>query len=494
MEELGRAEGNRFVRAGTFARSKAPHNFAPQDGLLIIDGLDEVGAASPGDGVDAVLSQLSAIGSPPFVLSSREADWRGAADRIRLEDDYGRAATVLHMQPFDMADANAFLTAGFPSVDADEVLAQVAGTGLAEIYRNPLTLRMIGEVWVADGALPRTRSELLDRACRLMLIEDNPRHQAVHASVPDEDIMLAAGAVCASLLLCDRVSVFNGPRKLKRADDLLVGELSELPHHGYVAAALSTRLFQADGEHRLVPAHRVIAEHLGGRWVGAVHRAGASERRLRSLMTIGGGVPTSLRGLNAWTAHFSEELAPGCIAADPYAVLRYGEPTQERVIDNRASGCPVVIEMDIGDPSLCQLACEEQVSLATIVVDGHVELLVERCQSDADTLRADRVDHGVDRFEYDTRAVLDGPAVLIGSIIQDRVEELLEQIAICGMKFDAVKVRIASIARAANEILDDTCHLAGFESARHAGFDHFGRAIVQEHEGHALGITRRLAC
>ncbi len=325
MEELGRVEGNRFVRAGTFARSKAPHTFAPQDGLLIIDGLDEVGAASPGDGVDAVLSQLSAIGSPPFVLSSREADWRGAADRIRLEDDYGRAATVLHMLPFEMADANAFLTASFPSVDAEEVLTQLAGTGLAEIYRNPLTLRMIGEVWVADGALPRTRSELLDRACRLMLIEDNPRHQAVHAGVPDEDIMLAAGAVCASLLLCDRVSVFNGPRKGRQADDLLMGELSELPYHGHVAAALATRLFQADGEHRLVPAHRVIAEHLGGRWVAAVHRAGASERRLRSLMTIGGGVPTSLRGLNAWTAHFSEELAPGCIAADPYAVLRYGD-------------------------------------------------------------------------------------------------------------------------------------------------------------------------
>jgi len=35
-------------------------------------------------------------------------------------------------------------------------------------------------------------------------------------------------------------------------------------------------------------------------------------------------VPTSLRGLNAWLAHFSSALAPACITADPYAVLRYG--------------------------------------------------------------------------------------------------------------------------------------------------------------------------
>jgi len=53
--------------------------------------------------------------------------------------------------------------------------------------------------------------------------------------------------------------------------------------------------------------------------------AGISERRIFSLFVQGEGVPTSLRGLHAWTAHFSEALAARCIAADPYAVLRYGD-------------------------------------------------------------------------------------------------------------------------------------------------------------------------
>ena len=37
------------------------------------------------------------------------------------------------------------------------------------------------------------------------------------------------------------------------------------------------------------------------------------------------GVPTSLRGLHAWIAHFSDALALHSIAADPYAIVRYGD-------------------------------------------------------------------------------------------------------------------------------------------------------------------------
>ena len=39
----------------------------------------------------------------------------------------------------------------------------------------------------------------------------------------------------------------------------------------------------------------------------------------------GDGVPTSLRGLHAWLAHFNPSLANRCIAVDPYGVLRNGD-------------------------------------------------------------------------------------------------------------------------------------------------------------------------
>ena len=46
---------------------------------------------------------------------------------------------------------------------------------------------------------------------------------------------------------------------------------------------------------------------------------------LGCLFRQGEGVPPSLRGLHAWLAHFSEPLSLCCIAADPYAVLGYGD-------------------------------------------------------------------------------------------------------------------------------------------------------------------------
>ena len=67
----------------------------------IIDGLDEISSAAPGSAVETVLTQLSAIGNPPFILSCREADWLGAADRAGIEEDYGEgrgaaAPSTLH--------------------------------------------------------------------------------------------------------------------------------------------------------------------------------------------------------------------------------------------------------------------------------------------------------------------------------------------------------------------------------------------------------------
>ena len=69
----------------------------------------------------------------------------------------------------------------------------------------------------------------------------------------------------------------------------------------------------------------MIAEYLGARWLARSFEAGVSEKRIFALFGQGEGVPTSLRGLHAWLAHFNEILARRCIAADPYAVLRYGD-------------------------------------------------------------------------------------------------------------------------------------------------------------------------
>lgn len=158
---------------------------------------------------------------------------------------------------------------------------------------------------------------------------------------------------------------------------------------------------------------------------------------------------------------------------------------RERVIDNRASGCPVVVKMDVGDPSLRQLACEGRgMSHTTIVIDGHVELLVERCQPDADALCRSRRSWRRP-FRHDTRPVhrqtrRTDPVRSFRTSWCSNNNRWRHEVR-------SREARIASIARSANEILDDTCHLTGFKRARHARFDHSGRAIVQNTKAMLLG-------
>ncbi|WP_333568537.1 NACHT domain-containing protein [Sphingorhabdus sp.] len=325
-EVLGQQPGQTYVRAGTFVRSAHPETYLTPGGRLVIDGLDEVASTAIGGGVEAVLAQLSKIGNPPFILSSREADWRGAADRIKIEDDYAGKPVLLHLQHFDRDDARTFLAENFSTVDGDAILDHLSARGLEDIYKNPLTLKLMGEVAAADGALPNSRAQLFDRACRVMLKEENPRHQdAGHVQCSEDELLLAAGAHCAVQLLCDRIGVFTGPFAQTPDGFNHLSEIVGLPLAKAAEDALRTRLFQADGENRLIPAHRVIAEYLGAKWLAACFESGISERRIFGLFSQGDGAPTSLRGLHAWIAHFNDVLAERCIITDPYGVLRYGD-------------------------------------------------------------------------------------------------------------------------------------------------------------------------
>lgn len=88
---LSEQTGMKYFRAGSFVRSANSVGPVPAGQKIIIDGLDEIASTAIGGGVEAVLKQLSAIGKPLFVISCREADWRGATDRIKIEDDYSAA-------------------------------------------------------------------------------------------------------------------------------------------------------------------------------------------------------------------------------------------------------------------------------------------------------------------------------------------------------------------------------------------------------------------
>ena len=325
-QSLGERPDMTHCPAGKFVRAARPEALIGPDETIIVDGLDEIASSTPGSAVDAVLRQLSTIGNPPFVLTCREADWYGAADRIRIEDDYGAAPLLLHLLPFSYDDARQFLAREFPAVASADILDHLHRRGLDTLYGNPLTLRLLAEVVQQTGQLPERRADLLDRACTVMLPEDNPRHHdAPHAHRSHQELLLSAGSICAIQVLCARTAVYIGPYAATPDDCVNVVDIAQLPFGAAAEDALRTRLFQADDERQFTHVHRVIAEYLGARWLAACFDAGCSARRIFGLFRPGDGVPTSLRGLHAWLAHFNAVLATRCIEFDPYAVLRYGD-------------------------------------------------------------------------------------------------------------------------------------------------------------------------
>ena len=180
-----------------------------RDKTLFIDGLDEVraGASDARTPFDAIRARLDALGRPPFRLSCRAADWLGANDRRHLEsvspDD---RVTVLGLDPLTSEDALRILAGGDGPSDAAAFIESARERGLDAMLANPQSLGMLADAVGAGGEWPASRSGTFERACRSMVEEENEEHAIAFADwhVPPDDLVDAAGRLCAGLLLADR--------------------------------------------------------------------------------------------------------------------------------------------------------------------------------------------------------------------------------------------------------------------------------------------------
>ena len=325
MRRVCERRGETYIHAARLLRADDPGSLMPDFERVHVDGLDEIASPGRGSALDAVLGQLVKAGKPKFTVSCRSAEWHGAVDRARIEGEYGREARTFYLMPFDGDEARAFLKHEFPGVGAHALLEKVENRALIRACMNPLNLRLFGEIARAGGGLPRNRTELFARGCRAMLGHDGGPGIVPPVRSDEDDLLLASGAICATLLLCDLPGVHDGPVEETPPGFLNLSEVCGLPFAGAAADALGTRLFQADGEGRFSCLHRAIAEYLGAAWLSHCVAEGPTGGRILSLFDPGGGVPAALRGLHAWIARLSPALAAGCFAADPYAVLRDGE-------------------------------------------------------------------------------------------------------------------------------------------------------------------------
>jgi hypothetical protein len=325
MNEVGRRLKVAPVSAVRFMSSMDPVKFVLPGRPLLVDGLDEAMARREGDAVDAVMAKLEEAGSPEFILSCRSREWQ-ARSATSLRQIYGADPVIFTLEPLSRTEAGAFLTERFPQVEKNLILDHLDKHSLAELYGNPLTLRLMGQVAEHDAHLPSTRAALFERVCTLIWSEHDPERQdGGLGKVSEERALLAAGAIMAGLLFAGAEAVSEaGPAQLQ-SGDIRLADLEALPGASAARAIFSSKLFYGAGIARAKPLHKVIAEYLGARWLAQHVAEPRAQRRLLAQLSGSGGVPASLRGIHAWLAFHSPAMAERVIAADPFGVLRYGD-------------------------------------------------------------------------------------------------------------------------------------------------------------------------
>jgi len=325
IDEIGCQLNVPIVSAIRFMHHKNPAICVVDKKPLLIDGLDEAIARRDGDAVDLILAQLEYAGSPDFILSCRAREWQSRS-AINLRQIYGADPLVFTLEPLNREEARAFLAQRHCLVDPERVLTHLDEHGISELYRNPLTLEMMGQVAEHDAALPATRAALFDRVCTLIWPEhDSTRQDEGLGTISEAHALSAAGAIMAGLLLAGaEAASLSGPALLQEGEIRLV-DLESLPGAHAARAIFSSKLFHSVGVGRAKPVHRVIAEFLGARWLAEQAQSTRAQRRLLAQLQGSGAVPASLRGLHAWLAFHSMAMSKAVIAADPFGVMRYGD-------------------------------------------------------------------------------------------------------------------------------------------------------------------------
>ena len=306
---------------------------------LFLDGLDEVRARSGDSILHDLRRKLKEQGYPPFRIACRAGDWSASTDEMDLArvSPGGKLQTLI-LNPLSHEEACQILRENHGVADPNGFIETVKGHGLQDLLDNPQNLEMLVKAH-REGIAPRTREETYRLACEMLAQEFNPRHQRVNSQdpCPTEEILQAAGHLCAVILLANQRGIALTEDGRNRHFPML--ETFSTSDPKIARRALDTRLFRNEGADALAPSHRTIAEYLGAEWLadlidGCQLPLG---RVLNLLVGLDGRSVHGLRGLYAWLATLCLDAQRRLIQADPMTVLTYGDPKilaapQKRII------------------------------------------------------------------------------------------------------------------------------------------------------------------
>ena len=299
-----------------------------QGKILFLDGLDEIRA---GAGADSILIQvrvrLKRLGNPKFRIACRAADWFGSTDseEIRGASPDGQIL-ILQLMPLGREDILNMLRENLGVLDPRSFVDRAGSLGVASLLDNPQTLALLVQS-IRGNEWPTSRQDTFKLACQQLADEPNKRHRNLNRQQPIsvDKLLDAAGQICAVLLFSDKAGLAldsqNTNDRYSQLNDCSPPDF-EIAQH-----AVRRMLFRPEGEEKVVPSHRTIAEYLAARWLASqIDRHGLPLGRvLNLLLGRDGRTVAGLRGLYGWLALHCHAARPRLIDADPLTVIVYGD-------------------------------------------------------------------------------------------------------------------------------------------------------------------------
>lgn len=297
-----------------------------QTETLFIDGLDEAraGGRDPWGPFDQIRRRLKQLAPKRIRVSCRELDWLGDNDRTNLSKVVlGGEINVLRLEPLNGDEQRRIVEARSETTDAEAFLAQAAERGVGGLLANPHTLVLLVEAVGDSGQFPKGRTETFEQACRVLAREENEDHRIAAPLPPAEEVLDAAGRMCAVSLLSGSAGL-TLPTAPEVDGFVPISALGNTA--GNAAHSARTRLFVGTGDGRLAPTHANVGAFLAARDLAGLANGFVPHARLLDLLAGPDGLPpTHLRGLVAWLAAISPVLRGTLIKRDPVAVLMYGD-------------------------------------------------------------------------------------------------------------------------------------------------------------------------
>lgn len=292
---------------------------------LFLDALDEMrGHSEDGKSVlGEIRGKLDDLGSPSFRLSCRAADWYGSSDSDALSAvSADGTVTILEIDPLGETEMSEIV--GARGIDSAGFLAEARARGIEELLQNPQTLSMLLDV-VGQGEWPVTRVELFQKAADILVREHNDMHRKGKERAFENKTLLQAAGYMSAVMLCGG---FIGMACDEDAADASFYSIYELDGDSRLhTEVLHRRLFHSQGNERVTPVHRTIAEYLAAIYFNEMVKSNRLpiKRALALITGQDGGTLSDLRGVYAWLSCLCLDHAESLIERDPLGVVLYGD-------------------------------------------------------------------------------------------------------------------------------------------------------------------------